>query len=381
MTKKLGLLLITGIFLVSLIGIASAADVAYIIQVSQNEKPEFTDAMNDIGLTYDLIFASDVGSVDFDDYKLILLNDENFPNWAEIPVNEVPAVLVNGRHMDEWGWTKSISSGSQSIPMHINLTGAHPVGSGLPDDVVIYTTEDADIYYLDNINVFDGIEKVASPGFDSSGIVIGTVAAGSVLTKSGKPDTNVNANTVFFGIYESDFWTADTEQLFKNSLLFTLEDEDFPVSLEEGQNLISLPILGSIDAEDFIDDNPGVVSVKEFVNGELVDATTIENDKAYFIEVDEGTGGVDVIFTGPGPLGERNVALDDGMNLVGVTSLSDIDLDTLPANIKEVSRRGANGVYDIATRYSNGWFNEFPLEPGRGYWFKLNGGAVWSYSP
>jgi hypothetical protein len=358
--------------------VSAAADVAYIIQASQNEKPVFTQSMNELGLSYDIVFSNTISSVNFSNYKIILLNDEYFTNYAQIPVNNFPAVLVNGRHMDKWGWTKSISSASQSIKMKINLNNTHPLGIGLPSNFEIYTTKDADIYYLSGSNVYNGIQKIASPTFDSSGVVVGAVKAGTVLTKAGKPNTNVNADTVFFGIYESNVWTANTKQLFKNSLLFALGDEDFSLQLNEGTNLVSIPLLTTLSVSQLKAENPSITSVKEYVNGQLVEATQIKNDKAYFIF---SNSQINIELSGPAPIGQRSVSLNDGMNLIGVTSLENIAFNTFPSNVVEVSRRLSDGKYDTATRYSFGWYNEFPLVPGEGYWIKSQGGSVWNYSP
>ena len=69
------------------------------------------------------------------------------------------------------------------------------------------------------------------------------------------------------------------------------------------------------------------------------------------------------------------------MNLVGITSSSDLDFSSLPSQVIEVAKRNTDGSYDIAVRYLFGWNNDFNLEPGEGYWFKTTGGATWTYNP
>ena len=69
------------------------------------------------------------------------------------------------------------------------------------------------------------------------------------------------------------------------------------------------------------------------------------------------------------------------MNLVGISSTKNILLSSLPSQVIEVSKRNSDGSYQVATKYFGTWFNTFELEPGKGYWFKLNSDASWSYSP
>jgi predicted TIM-barrel fold metal-dependent hydrolase len=106
------LFLIFSILMMS--GLVVAVDVAYVVN-SVSTNSDFTDTMDELDLTYDIIFSSDVPNTNFDDYGMILLNNQDFPNPEEIPINEFPALMINGRNMEDWGWVDPISKVKQSI--------------------------------------------------------------------------------------------------------------------------------------------------------------------------------------------------------------------------------------------------------------------------
>ena len=153
----------------------------------------------------------------------------------------------------------------------------------------------------------------------------------------------------------------------------------FDIEIKEGQNLISFPLIINYTPTQLKSENPNISSIKEYNNNNFVEATTLENNKGYFIEASS-----DFILTTTGdePRNTQNVLLSQGMNLIGISSLSNIILNDLPDEIIEVAKRKDDGVYDISTKYDSNWFNSFELEPGKGYWFKIEIDEVtWSYSP
>jgi hypothetical protein len=232
-------------------------------------------------------------------------------------------------------------------------------------------------------NIYDGLEVIVSRVDNPYDAVIAVAEAGTILTKQGQTPTEVNANSVFFGIHESQYWTEDTRQLFKNSILWVLnaeppgETSSFQVSINEGQNLVSFPIELENSLNEILAENSEIVGVREFDNV-LKSASSFESGKGYFIEADDDfTLSVD----GFGFVNSQSVFLEEGMNLVGVNSLGNLDLDDLPNGILEVARRGSDGSYEISTKYSGDWENEFLLQPGKGYWIKTDREVNWNYVP
>lgn len=360
-----------------MINLVSAADVAYIVVNDYSVKSEFTDALNRLSLTYDIVKSNEVSSYDFGNCRLILLNDDYFTNWNEIPVNEVSALIVNGRNIVNWGWTKRITVMSQDEPISINLNTTHEIRGDLPFNVPAYTSISPDIYYLDGGDAYNGLEIIASNTYDSEDAIIAVAHKGTNLTR-GSLVTEINANGVFFGIKETDYWTDEARQLFDNSLMWLYGEDTFHFNIKEGNNLISFPLIIDYTSAQLKNENPEIISIKEDYNNNFLEATNIQNNKGYFVESSD-----DFILTieGSKPRESQTIQLYEGMNLVGITSLSNINLNSLPGEVIEVSKRGNDGTYEIATKYFFGWWNGFELEPGEGYWFKLNADTVWEYNP
>jgi hypothetical protein len=383
MKSKILISILAFFFLINIV--SAAADVAYIVPTLSDVKSEFVDAMNDLGLTHNVIYSDSVSSVEFEgNYSLILLNDNSFPNWDEIPINDFPALVVNGRNVDDWGWTKRITSSSSEDPIHVDLNEG-PLTTGLGDNIQVYTLGvTPDVYYMHKDDIFQGFEIVAGNTFDNENAVVALAREGTVLTKTGQPDTIVNANSIFFGITEAEYWTADAEQLFKNALGWLMQVEaSYDLELNEGWNLVSCPItLESNDLTDILALNPEIVSVKEYdpVLDNLIEATEMHNNYGYFIQ---STISTNLILNGYEPMQSQGLDLVEGINLVGITSLDSGSFTdfNLPSEVIEVSRRNPDGTYDVARKYFGFWFNDFDLEPGRGYWFKTNGGVTWTYTP
>jgi hypothetical protein len=386
--KKIFLIsIILSVFFVNILACVAATevDVSYLVVNPNFIKSEFTNALDDLGLSYDIVCYYSAGPCDYEmsgyDYsraKVLLLNDDYFPNYNSIPINNKKALIVNGRHMDDWGWAESVSIGSSSGYMHINLH-SHEITNGFDSDLEVYDNVAPDIYYLDKRDVFNGVETLGANINDNQDVVIGLATAGSVLTKSGNPDTYINADTIFFGVTESEYWTNNSVGLFKSSLMWLYGSESYTIELLEGINLISFPIkLSSNNVADIFQGNPHILSVKKYYNGEIIETSTIYNNRGYFVETDSDTS---IIIGGMLETSTQNVELESGMNLVGIVSDSNVDLDNLDSEIIEVAKRNADGTYNISTKYPGGWYNEFPLKPGKGYWFKTNSQFIWSYNP
>ena len=161
-------------------------------------------------------------------------------------------------------------------------------------------------------------------------------------------------------------------------MLWLYEAAEFNLDLKRGNNLISIPITINSSEIEKIFSNQNILLIKEYHGNSFLQSGTLQNNKGYFIEC---SNDVLISLSGKEKANIQTINLVQGMNLVGISSIKNISLNSLPSQVIEVSKRNDDGSYQVATKYFSVWFNEFVLEPGKGYWFKLNSDASWSYSP
>jgi len=367
--------LFIGILLVNFV---SATDVAYIVTSANQANSEFISVLDELDLNYSLILSSNATNTNFSEYKMILLNNENFPNPQEIPINDVPSIIVNGGHLKTWGWAKLPSTAGSSNHFFIDIKNRnYNITDNLPDNFKVYNSYKPTLDYIQEKYLYGGIQTIASVDSLPSNTVIGLIEGGTNLTSKGVLKTKVNANSIFFGIYNTKYWTNATKQLFMNSLLWVAGDSTFNIGIKKGQNLVSFPLI-NINLSEILSENPEIIFIKEYNNG-FVEATQVANSKGYFIDA---SSDFVLTITGAEPKQAQSVLLNQGMNLIGINSLSNMSLSALPNEVIEVAKRNSDGGYSISTKYNSSWFNSFEIEPGKGYWFKTEIGEVtWDYNP
>ncbi len=151
----------------------------------------------------------------------------------------------------------------------------------------------------------------------------------------------------------------------------------FSITLKPGYNLVSLPLMPQDQAigsviYGHVKEVIGFDAAAQVLETQTLGAggwnpskfQTLEPGKGYFFfSEDEGT----FVFTGTLP-GSSGIILQEGMNLVGSTTLS-----AFPEGAIEAARRMQDGRYQLATLHPDGWHDEFNMEPGIGYWIKKGG--------
>jgi hypothetical protein len=203
-------ILCLGILIILFLPIISATKIAYILKDISNPNPQFIEVINELNYTYSLIDDSEVSSTNFSEYKMILLDDENI---KDIPVNDYSSLIVNPSYHEEW--SRWIGSTGSTHPLRANNSNYNiRITDGLHGEFQVYTkAKDNGIsipmYYLKKVE--QGVNKVTEKITDSQEYVIAT---------------KENPRRVFFGITKSEFWTQDSRQLFKNSILWLIEGED-----------------------------------------------------------------------------------------------------------------------------------------------------------
>lgn len=226
--KRLLLAIFLTVFLASFV---LATDVAYVVKTSAN--PILTSELNAAGLTYDVITEANVLSTNFSQYKVLLVGNDNFVNFQNIPVEKYNSLIMNEYHFyqkgifsisdSQWGW--SAGKGSVSSPTNVRIsTTSTTITDNVPELFKAYTVQNTQVqsFYLAGKKA-TGIKLIAQvSGRAASDSIIAVAYPGTVYL-NGKTAT---ARSLFFGIVDLKYWTIESRQLFRNSLEWVLIGED-----------------------------------------------------------------------------------------------------------------------------------------------------------
>jgi hypothetical protein len=204
--------LVLMIFLTMTITFANGSgDVAYIYRKDFRIDDNIIDLFEEMGFSVDLINEKEMPA-DFSGYSLIFAGDENYRE--ELPVGEIPSVVVSYYHGDTYGLT--------------DRDGVRQLGATSPLTVVkdgefiqVYTKAfkrgriAVPYYYLDVHNQLPEVSRVATTRPTASGIDFGSVIAH-------------RDNICFFGIVASDYWTLEARELFMECVQSVVVEQQEP---------------------------------------------------------------------------------------------------------------------------------------------------------
>lgn len=207
----------------------SAKDIAYLVR-DNNQEPAVTNAITELGYSYDVIQDVQIPSTNLANYKVIIVGEGNFRTWlSSIPVNNKTSLLMNTYHMDDWHWTiDGVASIGSSQPLRANVVNnKSAITQGVPANFQVYTQASANgnsipLSYLSKSRKSINLNNIVAPESDDLDSVVSTSAKGMSL----KGGYISNARGVFFGAMETDYWTPNSKTLFKNTLRWLVEDED-----------------------------------------------------------------------------------------------------------------------------------------------------------
>jgi hypothetical protein len=211
------------IFVLLLINLISAGDIAYIYSKDFRVDQNIVDQFESLGLSVDLIKSGEVSKTDFSQYRLLFVGDERFSNADQIPVNQYPSIIINYKHGGEWGLTNpngitslagnsplEVKKGSQIIQVYDRAF--YQGGSSL---AIPY-------YYIKSRNAAPGMMSVAE-AYQGGSILGDAIAYGAAGTEliNGK---FTNGKICFFGIVESEYWTPRAREMFNDCIGFVASE-------------------------------------------------------------------------------------------------------------------------------------------------------------
>ena len=203
-------------------GLASAKSAAYIVRTPGNADAFYITTLQNMGYTVDIVDDDAIPS-NITSYSFILVNNENFPNPQNIPVNTMPALLINTYNVDDWHWAGSIGSKVPSgfLKGQINDLN-HPITQNVSDQFQfnIYTSTGLSHYYLPKTSKAVKIKSIIGLSSDPADAMVAVVEPGMAL----RDGVNSSAKGVFFGMDDHNVWTASSLKAFQNSVTWLTTD-------------------------------------------------------------------------------------------------------------------------------------------------------------
>lgn len=202
-----------------------AEDIVYVVKDTSKVNHDFLNSIQDLGLTVSVVDDDNINSLNLSKYKMMLVGNNRFSNPQDIPVNNFPALIVNQYHMSDWYWASGVSFVSSSNPLTAKNFYDNPIAKNIPSTFQVYYSccsgfSSIPMYYLSKEKRSLKLKGITSTMSDNLNLVVATATKGTVL-RLGHVS---NSKSVFFGITESYMWTEDAESLFKNSILWLVNE-------------------------------------------------------------------------------------------------------------------------------------------------------------
>ena len=338
---------------------------AYLVLDNHHIDQNIIDAAESVGFDVDTYSDDNIPSINFSDYDVVMIGDGPFSNYNLIPVNQMPCLIMNGYHVSSWHWSKKISQVVSNYPLRAHIVDPnHFISENLTDPIQVYTQAEYSpggpgipMFYLSKYTIAYGLYVVISTmNFDRDG-VIATALPGTQL----RDGVVSNSKGAFYGIWESDYWTDDSEELFKRTLLWLVREEVAPeINITSpGDNsyynttniLVEYSVSEESSCEYSIDGSP-----RQSINS------------GDYINVEEGTHNLTIYCTDDfGNTGSSTVTFTVDTTQPSVVIIEPqqqyYDTDSILINVSASDNDGIKGCYYIL---NNG--AEEPLVFDNGYW-------------
>jgi len=202
------------------------ADVAYIVRNLNGVDHDLLQQLTSLGYTYETLQETQIPQVNLDEYRLIIIGNQDLSDPVSIPVEKHKALIINsydyykmsnGNFQLGWAGARATTTSPQMKVININS----PIALGVPEQFNSYAIASGQNVILKGQKPV-GINVVVSSANQRSDAIIASLDKGKRLL-NGK---TLEEREVFFGITQAQHWTSETKKLFENSLNWLLVGED-----------------------------------------------------------------------------------------------------------------------------------------------------------
>ena len=201
----------------NLVYAATTADVAYI--TNRYADQNVLDVFDDLGLSVEIIKDSQVPSKNFNNYKIVFVDDARLRNTAKLlKTDKYKTVIMNNYYGTQFGLTDEdgISVMGATDPLKVRLSNTSSIVQVYTQAILGSTA--IQYYYLDDLNKVQA-QSVARTYIGNEvefGDVIEYIPAGTRLQNGRTSQENI----CFFGIAKTEFWTPAARNMFEDCIAY-----------------------------------------------------------------------------------------------------------------------------------------------------------------
>ncbi len=202
------------------------SDVGYIVRSSEGIDSPLLRELSRLDYTYRVIYEKDLLVTNLEEYKLVMIGDQNLSDAKSIPIHQHKSFIINKDNYYkksstnyQLGWAMSRSLKTSPTPLEIENKNTD-ITRSLPVRFNAYTDANRDITTA----------ALTIPPRDARILVTASRDPVLATLEPGRRLHNgeiLEERSVFFGMISAEHWTAETKTLFRNSLIWVLEGSDF----------------------------------------------------------------------------------------------------------------------------------------------------------
>lgn len=219
MKKTIFIAILTCILISSIVYANSAA---YIVKQNGDQIQKYIDIIEDMGFTVDIIDAAHLSSTNFANYTFSVIGYGLFSDISYMPVNKYPCLILNTNNLKDFHWSSTYGTRSGYKDAYIN-DPSHQITKDMSSISLMYSSV-VPYYVLPKASKAVNLKTLASVISDHNDAIVAAAEKGTKL----RDNFVSNAKGVFFGLNNYQYWTADAEKIFRNSITWLTQDALVP---------------------------------------------------------------------------------------------------------------------------------------------------------
>jgi hypothetical protein len=219
----MGKLILLTILVLILMPSLFAIQIAYVVNDNDDVRPEVTSLLSSEGYLYTIVEDDAINSTNFTAFDLIVVFDHLLPHAEDLPIGDVKSFIANTYYLDDWDIAEYAGSHTSTGIEKARILVRNDITDTLLSPVEVYTDRNLVLHNLPHFaRRAPGVRNIVSTNNADQYPVIGLIDSGYSLLSGRLVDERI----AFFGITDTEHWTAGSSTLFTRTLHWLLNGED-----------------------------------------------------------------------------------------------------------------------------------------------------------